>query len=77
LVKLLELCCVIDNEFSNLRLDAAVLSPFASAFRYPLDDEIIDEEVIVERNVVLDAIHRANKILSFVDKKLFCKADVL
>ena len=64
LVKLLEVCCGIDSEFSDLRLDAAVLSPFATEFRYPVDDEIV-----VERKVVLDAIHRAKKILSFVEKK--------
>lgn len=65
LVKLLEACCSIDAEFGSLSVDAAILSPFATEFRYPLD-----EEVIIERNVVLDAIERAGKILSFVERKL-------
>lgn len=65
LVKLLELCCMIDPEFSELCFDAAVLSPFATEFRYP-----IDEETTVERKVVLDAIHRAHRILSFVEQKM-------
>lgn len=65
LIKLLEICCSIDDEFSNLGLDAAILSPFATEFRYPMD-----EETTVERKVVLDAIHRADKILSFVEKKI-------
>lgn len=65
LVKLLEVCCGIDPEFSNLNLDAAILSPFATEFRYP-----VDEETSVERGVVLDAIRRAQKILSFVEKKI-------
>ncbi len=43
LIKLLEVCCAIDLEFSELRLDAAVLSPFATEFRYPVDDEITVE----------------------------------
>ncbi len=65
LIKLLQACCVIDSEFSDLRLDAAVLSPFATEFRYP-----VDEETTIERKVVLDAIERAGKILSFVEKKI-------
>ncbi len=65
LIKLLEICCSIDIEFSHLSLDAAVLSPFATAFRYP-----VDEEIAIERNVVLDAIKRAQEILSFVEKKI-------
>lgn len=65
LVKLMEMCCSIDIEFSDLSLDAAILSPFATAFRYP-----IDEEIAIERTVVLDAIIRAEKILSFVERKI-------
>ena len=65
LTKLLQTCCMIDPEFRNLSLDAAVLSPFATEFRYPVDDEIT-----IERQVVVDAIHRAGMILSFVEKKI-------
>lgn len=65
LVKLLEVCCAIDPDFNDLRLDAAVLSPFATEFRYPVDDEIT-----IERKVVLDAVQRADKALSFVEKKI-------
>lgn len=65
LLKLLESCCSIDPVFRDLSLDAAVLSPFATEFRYPVDDEII-----VERKVVLDAINHAKKILSFVEIKI-------
>jgi HEPN domain-containing protein len=65
LLKLLEICCTIDNEFAEFSLDAAILSPFATEFRYPLE-----EEITIERKVVLDAIDRARKILSFVEKKL-------
>lgn len=64
LVKLLEMCCLIASEFSELGMDAAVLSPFATEFRYPIDDEVTPE-----RKVVLDAIVRARKILEFVENK--------
>ena len=64
LLKLLEMCCSIDSEFSELGMDTAVLSPFAVEFRYPIDDEIF-----IERKVVLDAINRAKKVLAFVEKK--------
>lgn len=65
LLKLLEASCILDPEFVNLRLDAAVLSPFATEFRYPTDDE-----VDLERKVVLDAINRARNVLTFVEKKI-------
>ena len=66
LTKLLEACRSIDSEFEKLALDAAVLTPFATAFRYPLD-----EEIVLERKVVLDAISRAEKILSFVMERVY------
>jgi HEPN domain-containing protein len=62
LLKLLEMCCYIEVGFSALQADAAVLSPFATEFRYP-----VDEEIILERAVVLDAIDRARKMLNFVE----------
>lgn len=65
LLKLLEMCSFIEAEFSSLSIDAAVLSPFATEFRYP-----VDEEIAIERTVVLDAIKRAEKILAFVEKKI-------
>lgn len=65
LLKLLELCAQIDTEFAKLQLEAAILSPFATEFRYPTD-----EEIILERKIVVDAINRARNILQFVEEKL-------
>lgn len=65
LLKLLEVCCTIDYSFHSLSTDAAVLTPFATEFRYPVDDEIK-----LEKNVVLDAIERAERILAFVEMKM-------
>ena len=65
LLKLLEMSSQIDQDFAKLRMDAAVLSPFATEFRYPTDDEIAPE-----RKVVLDAIDRARNILMLVEQKI-------
>lgn len=65
LTKLLKACCMLDPEFIHLDVDAAKLSPFATLFRYP-----IDVEITIERKEVLEAIQRAEKILSFVEKKI-------
>jgi HEPN domain-containing protein len=65
LVKLLEMSCLIEPGFTDLRMDAAVLSPFATEFRYPTD-----EEIVLERNIVLNAIGRARNILAFVENHL-------
>src|SRR5262249_14797318 len=62
LLQILEICCAIDKEFEDLKVDAAILSPFATEFRYPIDE---GEETVIERAVVLDAINRAKKILIF------------
>jgi hypothetical protein len=61
--------CILDPDFVILRLDATVLSPFATEFRYPTDDE-----TTLERKVVLDAINRAKNILTFVEKKLYASS---
>jgi HEPN domain-containing protein len=67
LLQLLEACCAIDKTFETLKIDAATLTPFATEFRYPIDD---DEDRLLERPVVLDAIERAEKILKFVSELL-------
>ena len=68
MVKLLEMCCRIDPEFSSLSLEAATLSPFATEFRYPVED--VEDENTVERKVVVEAINHAKKILAFVISKI-------
>lgn len=72
LLKLLEICRTFDSDFNNLSVDAAILTPFATEFRYP-----VDEEIAIERKVVLDAIERAKKILEFVGDKIQIQIDQL
>lgn len=60
LVKLLELCMQHDPDFISLRIEAEVLTPFLSAFRYP------DAELLPEKKALEDAIKKARLVLAFV-----------
>lgn len=64
LVKLIEICMMVDSEFIILREEAEVLTPFLTAFRYP------DAELYPEKPVLEDAIKKARNILSFVQDKI-------
>ena len=65
LVVLLEYCMQFDESFIDLRSEAEVLNPFATAFRYP-----DDYGSVPEREVVLDAIRQASRVFDFVRKKI-------
>lgn len=64
LVKLLEVCIIIDPEFIKLREEAEVLTPFLTAFRYP------EAELYPEKKALDDAIKKAKRILKFVQEKI-------
>jgi len=59
---LVELCAALDTRCADLLQDAAALTPYASAFRYP--DVVMSPDVAD----VEDAIVRAERIYSFITK---------
>lgn len=61
---LLELCVDSDQSFRDIFDDAEILSPYDTAFRYP--DIILEPD----REDVLDAIQRAERIFNFVNQKI-------
>ena len=64
LVKLLELCTLIDPEFIKLRTEVEVLTPFLTEFRYP------EAELYPEKKVLDDAIVKAKNVLNFIQRKI-------
>ena len=63
LVKLLELCMLIDTNFGKFRPEVESLNPFATKFRYPSEFDIPD------RAEMEQTVKYANAIVKFVLKK--------
>lgn len=65
LEKLISLCSNIDYDFENLLHEAITLNPYCFKFRYP------DDCLLPDKKDVIQAIEYAEKILNFVNTKIF------
>ncbi len=66
LILLIELCQKVNTDFQSLENAAVILTPYASAFRYP--NELFESEP--EKESVVEAIVLAEKVITFVISKL-------
>jgi HEPN domain-containing protein len=72
LIKLIDMCAIIDASFESLLSDARDLMPFGTEFRYPDDFVPIDDpsQLFPDVEEVEEAIIKAKHILDFVRSKI-------
>jgi len=64
LVRLIEMCCGVDQAFAELLDIAVLLTPYATLYRYPTDEPAPDAELAKQQ------FERARRVLTFVLDRL-------